>query len=209
MSKCRAAAVLKGTVHTMHLRRRAPVVDSHAEELIVDHARWLIERHDARLASIEARAGYVVGWGATQATLSIAAIGLSARVASTPYGRAGVIVLDVAVMLTVAAAVVALFGALRPSDIAAPQSDWSTVWDETVSDTGATRSVETARVLGRNLVLGKPATNTHPTVVGYKLEVDRRARSLRVAFSFLVGSIAITASALFMFSLALLEGVHH
>jgi hypothetical protein len=89
--------------------------DAAAEAALLEHCRWLTDRQAERLASLESRGVAVLGWAATQVTLTLGVLTLSPNVRATGWRAAGVAVIGLAAVGSAVAAIGVTLGVLRAS----------------------------------------------------------------------------------------------
>lgn len=175
---------------------------------LLEHARWLAERHYARQASIEQRAGVIVGWGSAQAALTAAAIAITAGIGASWARTAAIALLATAALVAIAAVVIAVLGVLNTSSEAAPNSDLSELhaWiaDPYVRDGQA----GTLGALLGSLVSSGQVDGEHRNQVltDMAASVTDRAEQLRAAVVTLTMALAIDGAAIVTLGLAAVVG---
>jgi hypothetical protein len=167
------------------------VTDAAAESVLLEHARWLVDRQSDRLTSLESRAVAVVGWGSTQVALALGVLTLVGHIPGGWIRAWGTWFIAGASLLSVLAAVLATWLVLKAGRVPSPGVDLAPLRRQLQSEpSAADREKQTVDVLLGSIVDGSSDGKTTAVLPALKAVADSRGQGLRYA------TIALAAAVL-------------
>lgn len=171
-------------------------MDPAAQRLLLDYSRWLVDRHGARLSSIESRSGLLLGWGGVQVSITTAVLALAPGLPAGWARTTGAALLALGGLMAATAVVTVVAGVLRTRTVVEPESDLAKLRSWTAAATGDDVEWKLAdRLVG---ALNDGDDRSKGVLVEFAAEVDSRARALRCASIALTAAVGIDALAALM-----------
>jgi hypothetical protein len=175
-------------------------MDAAAQRLLLDYSRWLVDRHGARLSSIESRSASLLGWGGVQVSITTAVLALASGVPAGWARTTGAALLAFGGLMAATAVVMVVAGVLRTRTVVEPESDLTTLRSWTAASSGDDAEWKLAdRLVG---ALNDGDDRSKSVLVEFAAEVDSRARVLRCASIVLTAAVGLDALAALMIAYA-------
>lgn len=162
-------------------------MDEGARLLFFDHVRWRMDQQDARLTSINGRAGALIGWSSTQVTISLGVVGLASQIDESWSKTTGLWLLGSATLALAVGVVMTVIAVLRPRSTVSPSSDLAATWSELRSADGKPDMVAH---LAETLIGSIVGNDGDPPVLSeFADAVNARGKSLRIAMYVVAGAV--------------------